>query len=225
MSTEFRVTAFNVLADRFSRTWKSRCSQVALRLAHVKGPATVAKASINLLTECYAGEARYLAQSLNLTTVTHCGSTIAFDKSWTLRRKWPLTWLGTTHGAIIAELTRDGVTINAVASHFPPPSVTEVSYRRRCLDRLGTFLDGWKDPTVVGGDFNWRGMAPAAAKHGLRNTLIGTEMATTGPLRAGAAIDYILVRKMAVRRQQTLTGWGSDHHMLSVSLTAPGPDL
>ena len=61
MSTDFRVAAFNVLANRFSRTWPDRRAEVARRLAHIKGPATVAKASINLLTECYAGEADYLA--------------------------------------------------------------------------------------------------------------------------------------------------------------------
>ena len=48
---------------------------------------------------------------------------------------------------------------------------------------------------------------------------------TTGVLRKGQAIDYVLTRQMAVRRFQVLPGWGSDHHMLSVSLTAPGGDL
>ena len=101
-AVEFRVAAFNVLANRFSRTWPDRRSEVARRLAHVKGPTTVAKASISLLTECYAGEADYLASALNVATVRHCGSTIAYAKSWTLGRVWRLNWLGDTHGAILA---------------------------------------------------------------------------------------------------------------------------
>ena len=225
MSTEFRVTAYNVLADRFSRNWASRRDDVVRRLAHVKGPASVAKASVNLLTECYAGEARFIATKLNLSTVTNCGSTIAYDKSWRLGRVWRLGWLGTTHGAIIAELSRDGVTINAVASHLPPSNVAEASYRGRCLTRLATFLHGWKDPTLIGGDFNWRGMEPTARRLGLVSARIGPEMTTTGALKQGRAIDYVLTRKVAIRRFQVLPGWGSDHHMLSLSCTAPGGDL
>ena len=224
-AVEFRVAAFNVLANRFSRTWADRRSEVARRLTHVKGPATLAKASINLLTECYAGEADYLAGALNVATVRHCGSTIAYAKSWRLGRTWRLNWLGDTHGAIIAELTRDGVTINAVASHLPPSNVAEVTYRWHCLDRLAKFLHGWKDPTIIGGDFNWRGMESRAAALGLRSARTGPEMATTGTLRKGQAIDYVLTRNMSVRRFQVLPGWGSDHHLLSVSLTAPGGDL
>ena len=222
--TEFRVAAFNVLANRFSRTWPDRRSEVARRLAHVKGPATVAKASINLLTECYAGEADYLAGALKLATVRHCGSTIAYAKSWRLGRTWRLNWLGDTHGAIIAELKRDGVTINAVASHLPP-FAWRAKYRRQCLERLTQFMKGWTDPTVIGGDFNWRGMEAPAAKLGLASARIGDELTTNGTLRKGRAIDYVLTRRMGVRRFDVLPGWGSDHHMLSVSLTAPGGDL
>jgi hypothetical protein len=36
-----------------------------------------------------------------------------------------------------------------------------------------------------------------------------------------AVTNHLLTARMAVTRYQTLTGWGSDHHMLSASLTAP----
>ena len=86
-------------------------------------------------------------------------------------------------------------------------------------------MKGWTDPTVIGGDFNWRGMEPSASKLGYHSARIGPVMRTSGAYDRGRAIDYVLTRRMAVRRFNVLPGWGSDHHMLSVSLTAPGGDL
>ena len=224
MSTAFRVATFNVLAQRFSGSWNSRRATVAKRLRNVLPGSTPAKASIYLLTECYATEEAFITRTLGLNSVRHRGSTIAYAPSWKLGRVWRLDWLGQTHGAIIAELSRDGVTINAVASHLPP-FAWRAKYRRQCLDRLAGFMKGWADPTVIGGDFNWRGMEPSAAKLGYRSARVGREQRTSGAYGPGQAIDYVLTRNMAVRRFQVLPGWGSDHHMLSVSLTAPGGDL
>ena len=224
MSTDFRVATFNVLAQRFSGSWNSRRATVAKRLRNVLPGSTPAKASIYLLTECYASEASYLAAHLRLSVVRNLGSTIAYAPSWKLGRVWRLGWLGDTHGAIIAELSREGVTINAVASHLPP-FVWRAKYRRQCLERLTQFMKGWTDPTVIGGDFNWRGMEPSAAKLGYRSARVGPEMRTSGAYDRGRAIDYVLTSRMAVRRFNVLPGWGSDHHLVSTSLTAPGGDL
>lgn len=222
--TEFRAAVFNVLGSRFSTqsSWKSRRPQVVRRLAHVLPDGSKAKASINLLTECYASDAGYLGPKLNLATITHRGSTIAYHRDWKLGRVWRLDWLGVTHGAVIAELSRDGVRINAVASHLPP-FTSRARYREQCMRRLASFMAGWRDPILIGTDANWRGMSPFGATLGLVNAgrRNPTEMATTGALRKGQAINYALVRNMNVRRFDTLPGWGSDHHMLSVSLTAP----
>lgn len=223
-ATAFRVAAYNVLAQRFSGTWNSRRATVAKRLGRVLDNEQQAKASVYMLTECYHSETEYLTDQLNCQAVRHLGSTVAFASSWKLGRVWKLTWLGDTHGAIIAELKRDGVTINAVASHLPP-FAWRAKYRRQCLARLAGFMAGWTDPTVIGGDFNWRGMEATAAKLGLASARIGDELTTNGTLRKGRAIDYVLTRRMGVRRFNVLPGWGSDHHMLSVSLTAPGGDL
>ena len=62
--TALRVAAYNVLAQRFSGTWNSRRATVANRLRNVlPAPAGESKASVYLLTECYATEADYLAVS------------------------------------------------------------------------------------------------------------------------------------------------------------------
>lgn len=222
--TAFRVAAYNVLAQRFSGTWARRRTEVTRRLRHVLPTLDPAKASVYLLTECYATEEAFITRTLGLNSVRHLGSTIAYAPSWTLGRVWRLDWLGSTHGAIIAELSRGDVTINAVASHLPP-FAWRAKYRRQCLNRLAGFMAGWTDPTVIGGDFNWRGMEATAAKLGLASARIGDELTTNGALRKGRAIDYVLTRRMGVRRFDVLPGWGSDHHMLSVSLTAPGGDL
>lgn len=221
MTTEFRATAFNVLGSRFSSvaSWKARRPQVVRRLSRVLSDAVKNKASVNLLTECYASDADYLGPALGLETFTHRGSTIAYHPDWDLGRVWRLDWLGTTHGALIAELSRDGVRINAIASHFPP-FASRARYRAQCLQRLADFTKSWRDPILLGGDFNWKGMAPTASALGFRPASL-TGVATTGKLAKGKAIDYMLVRNMSVRRTATLTGWGSDHHMLSASLTAP----
>lgn len=223
--TEFRLATFNVLANRFSKgTWSKRRPEVVRRLRRVLDNSQAAGASVLLLTECYATEASDLAQALGMRAVRNLGSTILYGKSWRLGRVWRLGWLGDTHGAVIAELSRDGVTINAASTHMPPFN-WRAGYRRQCLARLAGFVDGWRDPTVLGGDFNWRGMEPAAARLGFRSARLGLEMTTTGKLRPGRAIDYVLTRRMAVRGWRVLPGWGSDHHMLSASLTAPGGDL
>lgn len=228
--TDFRAVTFNVQAQRFSNTWTKRRDKVAARLSHVLlDPSQNApgKASVALLTECYATEASYLADRLNMTPVRHLGSTILFADSWRLGRVWWHTWHEGSHGAVIAELSRDGVTINAAATHTPPPVVFSQPARINCFSRLVTILGGWKDPTLIGGDLNQTGLASNARLAGYASTQqSATELRTHGgTLRKGKAIDYLFTRRMGHRWAGVLTGWGSDHHMISAGLRAPGGDL
>ena len=226
MTVEFRAVTFNIRANRFSGNWGKRREAVHRRLTHVLADGEESTASLYLLTECYADEAKYLARQLGLKYKRHLGCTLLYNKSWTVRNTWTRTWHGDTHGALIVELIRDDVVINVVVNHTPSAASGFTDKKKTdTLKNLFRIMSDWKDPTIVGGDMNMKGMTAVAKKYGFASVQPNPPkelktMGLGGP-KPGLAIDYLFHRKMDTRWLRMLTGWGSDHHLIAAGLRAP----
>lgn len=209
----------NVLGRRFDyrRTWAKRKAKVA---ALLKG------ADVATAVECYPADQADLDKLTGFLSVGHLGSAVVYEPTrYGLNRSWSLTWLGTTHGAIIAELVdrKTGKTFNVCASHLPPFAWRQ-KRREQCMRELADFMAGWHDPTIIGTDANWRGMEPYAARLGYPSARKGPEMTTTGAVRPGRAIDYVLVaRGVTTGSWRVVSGAGAtDHNLIEATLTVGG---
>lgn len=189
------VLVWNVLGRRFDygKTWAKRFPRVVARIRKTSP-------DVLILTECQEAEAKEIAAAIGYRWANYLGSSILWRPTYTLGRRWALQWLGNTHGALIVELTYRGRTINVVANHLPP-FAWRAGYRRKCINRLRDFLSGWADPTIVGGDFNWKHTLEAYAAGWLSSlrlkakTLIRASYGTSGKWGPGSPIDYLLVRR------------------------------
>lgn len=234
----FRAVTINCWGGRWgggSKAFAKRLPRLVARIRRSLNDTTNAAPSIVLATELSASEARALCAALGpgWRHVTYLYSSILY-KGWLIGRKWSLTWNRGTHGAIICELSRDGLTINAISTHLPP-FAWRAKVRRQCMDRLAAFLRGWRDPVLIGGDFNWRSTLEShAAKLGFvsarvqASTRIRPTYRTNGAWKPGTQIDYILSRGLILRGYRVLRGWhpvkrtkATDHHMATVQATIP----
>lgn len=226
------VMVWNVLGRRFDykKTWSKRLPRV---VARIKKHAP----DVAILTECQQAEARELGAALGYHWANFLGSTILYRPEFTLGRKWSLNWLGSTHGALIVELTYKGATVNVVANHLPP-FAWRAGYRRQCMARLKAFMAGWSDPTIVGGDFNWRKTLESYVAGWLSSlrlkaaTGVRTSYATCGKFGPGSQIDYLLARRCSLlsyavqRGTDPATGLqASDHHAIVGSISTPLPSV
>lgn len=236
--TEVRAVVFNCWGGRWGggRTaWLKRLPRVKERIQHALDDITAAGPSIVMATELSAQEAKDLCAALGegWESKTYLYSSILY-KGWKPGRSWSLTWNKGTHGTIVLELTRDGVTINVAATHLPPFS-WRANVRKRCMDDLAKFFKGWKDPVLMGGDFNWRKTLEAyAAKLGFDSVRvkatnkIRADYRTNGGWGVGTQVDYAFTQRMKkVRGYRVLRGWhpnthqvASDHNMITVQVTA-----
>jgi len=235
---DFRVVSFNVEGARWGggrAAWLRRLPHVVARIRRCLDDSTPANPSIILATECGVMEAADLRKALGAgwKSTTFLYSTILY-KGWTIGKRWVKTWNKGTHGAVIAELKRDGLTVNAVCSHLPP-FVWRAKMRKRCIAQLASFLKGWKDPIVIGGDFNWRSSLESyAAMLGFKSARLTAMTKVNAGYRTnlgwgmGSAIDYILTRGLTVRGYVVMRRWNpvthstaSDHHMVTVQASIP----
>lgn len=190
------VLVWNVLGRRFDykKTWLKRFPRIVARIKSILP-------SILILTECQAAEAKEIADALGYHWANYLGSSILYSKAFTLGRKWPLRWLGTTHGALIVELSSGGKTYNVIANHLPP-FAWRANYRKACVAKLRAFTRGWTDPIILGGDFNWRKTLETYVSGWLSSarvkaaTISRGNYGTNGKWGPGSALDYLLTRSL-----------------------------
>ena len=233
-TTTFRLTGFNVLGVRFSTklSWLARRASVAKRASRVLNDTQEAYASVYTFLECRSYEAEYLKGKLGLTgTISSpLGCTIGVRGGWTFGRHWVVP-IDVAHDALIVEVSREGVTVNVIVAHLPPFNTTTARKARQAAFRkVNAFVAGWKDPSVWYLDANWRNTFEAfASTMGWVSTRtnaakkIRSNYQTNGVFKPGANIDYVLVRAgsgVKVNSYRVLKGWGSDHHAITVQLTA-----
>lgn len=237
MPIDFRAATLNVLGRRFdyARTWGQRLPRLVNRLTRVLDDKTDAAASVYLLTECGAQDAADLAKRLGLKAHTYLGVSILHGPAWTPGKRWTKTWLGNTHGALVLELTRDGQTVNVCVNHLPP-FPWRAALRKRQLAELLAMFKGWRDPVLVGGDFNWgKGAEAAAAAQGFQSTRLRADTRqradyrTSGAWKPGQPIDYLLSRGLTQRAYRVLQGvdpvsrkLATDHHLVVGHYRAEG---
>lgn len=233
----FRLAAWNVLGRRFdyAKTWPTRLPLVLNRLRRVLDDTTQDSASVLVLTECAEAEAVEIGAALKMRHLSYLHTSILWTPSWTLGDHWPVENLAGTHGTLIAELHRDGRTINVVASHLPPGATpSRIARRRRLTKALHARAKGWSDPTVWGGDLNsstaveklatslgWKSARVAAA------TRLRADYGTAGTWGKGKRLDYLLtLHGVAIRSYRVLRGadpatgaQASDHHLITTQLT------
>lgn len=224
------VMVWNVLGRRFDykRTWSKRMPRVVARIKK-HNP------DVAILTECQQAEAEELAGALGYRWANYLGSTILYRPEYTLGRKWSLNWLGSTHGALVVELTYKGATVNVVANHLPP-FAWRAGYRRQCMSRLKAFMAGWSDPTIVGGDFNWRKTLESYVAGWLSSlrlkaaTKVRASYGTSGKFGPGSQIDYLLARRCTLLSYAVQKGTdpatglpASDHRAIVGSISTPLP--
>lgn len=220
------VLVWNVLGRRFDygHTWPTRLPRVVARIR-------AEKPDVLILTECQAAEAKEVAAATGYRWANYLGSSILYRPSYKLGRRWALTWLTGTHGALIIELSTAGRTFNVVANHLPP-FAWRASYRKKCVARLKSFMAGWSDPTIVGGDFNWTKTLEAYVSTWLVSLRLKAARITRGGYRtsgkwgAGNPIDYLLGRKLTLASYIVQPGTdpktgkqASDHHLIIGTLT------
>lgn len=227
------VLVWNVLGRRFdyAKTWPKRFPRIVARIRKTNP-------DVAILTECQQAEAVELAKALGYASATYLGCSILYRPGFRLGRRWALEWLKGTHGALIVELSNGSQTINVVANHLPP-FAWRAAYRRRCVSRLRSYLAGWSDPTIVGGDFNWRTTLEGYVAGWLSSlrtkarTITRAAYGTSGTWGKGSPIDYLLARRFAVLLAYTVQPGtdpdsglpASDHHPVVGQLstrTTPG---
>ena len=242
----FRLVSWNILGRRFDTTgtWAKRKQQVINRLRYMLDDTTPASASVLVLTECGATEAAELGKALGMKHMTYLFTSILYSPAWTVGGTWKLTNRKGTHGTLIAEMKRDGRTVNVVATHLPP-KLSAAGERKRLVAALLAKAAKWNDPTIWAGDFNSTTAVEAqilAAKPGWQSarrsatTLVNAEFSTKTTLKAakltkGRPIDYVFTRKVTARSYRVLraadpiglvTGFvrvASDHHAIGLQLT------
>lgn len=236
--TDVRAVVLNCWGARWGggrKAWLKRLPRLKERIQHSLNDLVQAGPSIVMATELSALEAKELCAALGegWAFKNYLYSTVLY-KGWKPGRSWSLTWNKGTHGTIVVELTRDGQTINVAATHLPPFS-WRANVRKRCMRQLSAFFDGWKDPVLMGGDFNWRNTLESyAAKLGFDSVRvkatnkIRSDYRTNGGWGPGSQIDYAFTQRMKkVRGYRVLRGWhpatheiATDHNMLTVQVTA-----
>ena len=233
-TTSFRLMGFNILGVRFSSkvSWLLRRPRIVKRASRVFNDVDTDFASIYTFLECRQYEADYLKAELGWTDSlsSPLGCTIGIRGGWKFGKHWVVP-IDTAHDALIAEVTRDGVTVNVIAAHLPPFNTAAAHKARQAAFRkVSNFMYGWKDPSVWYLDANWRDTFEAFAQSlGWTSTRTNAKVKlranyrTNGPFKAGKNIDYVLVRNgsgVSVGSYRVLEGWGSDHHSITNQLVA-----
>ena len=131
------------------RPGPSRKPRVLARLRRVLNDTDDAKASVLVLTECGAAEAAELATDLGLKHVTYLFTSVLYSAAWSLGSTWRIENNPGTHGTLIAELSREGRTVNVVASHFPP-GISRAAKRKRLAGRAAPEGEGLERPDHLG---------------------------------------------------------------------------
>ena len=237
MTTNVRAVVINCQGSRWGggrSAWLKRMPRLKERIQHSLDDSISSSPSIVIATELAANEARELAAALgpDWKAKTYLYSSVLYT-GWTAGRSWDLTWNKGTHGTLVLELTRDGQTINVAATHLPP-FAWRANVRKKCVSDLADFFRGWKDPIIIGGDFNWRGTLEAYfAKLGYDSARTKSAVAirggfkTNGSWGVGTQIDYAFTQRMKIRGYRVMRGWhptthlpATDHHMITVQVTA-----
>lgn len=239
---DFRLVSWNILGRRFdtTKTWVARRPLVISRLKRVLDDTTTAKASILVLTECSATEAAELGKALGMNRVSYLYTTILYSSAWKLGGTWTIENNPGTHGTLIAELTRDGRTINVVASHFPP-GAGRAAKRKRLAAALTAKAKGWNDPTLWAGDFNsssrveaqvlelgWASTRKSATSRTRADYRTVTSL-KSAPFQKGSPLDYVFVRKVTAKSYRLMRAVdpaalpkvrpASDHHPITIQCT------
>ena len=235
--TDIRAVVFNCYGARWGggrKAWLTRLPRVKERIQHALDDDVAAGPSIVIATELSATEAQELCKAMGdgWKSETYLYSSVLY-KGWTRGRVWHLTWNAGTHGALVVELSRDGKRVNVASTHLPP-FAWRASVRRKCMDQLAAFFKGWKDPILMGGDFNWRGTLEAyASKLGFDSVRVKAKNRIRSTYRTnvgwgpGTQIDYGFTQRLTLRGYRVLRGWhphthqtASDHNMLTLQVTA-----
>ena len=140
----------------------------------------------------------------------------------------------TTHvdiPSVIATADIDGVNINIVATHPPPPmSPVGLAIRNAQLEALGRVIADLEGPTVLIGDLNitmWSWYYQELERQSnLRNARYGFGIGNTWPTNwylPKIPIDHVLISDhIIVKNMQVLKSVGSDHLPIAAELSIPG---
>lgn len=209
----FTAMFWNILGARFSSTesWAGRRDQVVATMRS-------AGASLIGICEAYGDEGAWLLKKLGggwLRFYTPFGVQLLFNrKVWlhTNDRQWERRW-DSAHGFQVVELKHrpTGRMVNVLTLHTAPPATATSADRKRQWQAAATFVQGWKDPTLVLGDFNdeqagaWLTASGFTAPP-LSVPTIGTKRYDWAAARKTSRIEVVVGRH----------GGASDHHPLTV---------
>lgn len=222
--TRFRGGWWNVLGDRFVKAgqtpWAERRAGVAAIISETIRPSVLG------LAECYSGEDEYLLANLGGAWVkksTTLGLHLLTNGTkWEALRQWTTVFADRVHGFTVVEAQHraSGQVYNLVAAHLTPPSRASEGQRKVEFGVLAQFVHGWKDPTILMGDFNTEAIPTWAAAAGF----------AAGKLTEGTCgskkYDWIIARGVPLRRVQVIDANGtSDHDAVSFSAALPTSTL